>query len=145
MKRAVWWLAVAMIVVGCGGPPPLSSPPPVAQTAEEAANLFLSALVDGRKADAEYLMTPEALAAAVAGSWLADGAPLSDIVIERSRRDGDYSSRYPQYTEVRQVYVTFYLDDFSTRDGFSGGDTWWGFMVAGLPDGTWKILSAGVV
>lgn len=148
MTRVVaWWLATALMVVGvgCGSTPSVSSPP-VAHTAEEAVQLYLVALLDGRPADAEALMAPEALERGLEASWRAEPPPLSEIVVAASRHDGDFSSRYPQYAEARHVGVTFHLDDFSTSEGFLGGDTWWGYIVVRQRDGgSWLILSAGPV
>lgn len=42
--------------------------------------------------------------------------------------------------------VTFYLDDFSQEDqGFPGGETGWGYIVANTPDEGWLILGNGPV
>lgn len=104
---------------------------------------FLSAVVDGRSGDAASVLSPEATAAGVGGTWLEDPPPLTNIRLGQERQDRADAVDNPRYTDTTFVPVLFYLDDFSEDDGFAGGDTAWGYIVGNTPDDGWLILGSG--
>lgn len=141
-RRALFGLLL-VLSTGCAADPPPWTPPAPATSAPQAVQNFLSAVVDGRSGDAASVLSPEATAAGVGRSWLADPPPLTDIRLGDPRPDRAESADEAGYTGITFVPVTFHLDD--AEDDFPAGDTAWGYRVGNSADDGWLILSNGPV
>ena len=144
MRIDRWVLGAAVVVVatGCAAEPDRTPPPP-ATTATAAVSQFLSAVVDGRSADAATVLGPAAVADRIGAGWLADPPELDDIRLGAERPDRiQTSDEEAAYDEIVFVPVTFHVDD---ADGLAPDDVSWGYRVGHSAAEGWLILDNGPV